>query len=128
MPSSTSLSAIADSHATFRNRRVKSTYSTLMTERLKKEMYHRDYLKKRSIRSGFSFYHKASKKAKTRVNKIIEQTKREFYLQNITQHESNPKELWKNVNQLRGKSTKTTVISSLKDGDKLVSIDLGKAQ
>lgn len=60
---------------------------------------------------GSMYSHIAYKKARNRVNKIVAKTKVEYYLKNITQNRLNPKEFWKNVNQLRENGLKATTIT-----------------
>lgn len=68
-----------------------------MTDDIKKGIYYRDYLKKKSIQTGSIHYHRAYKKSSNKVNKIVDHTKVDFYLKTITNNRCNSKELWNNL-------------------------------
>ena len=48
--------SVADKHAPIRQRRVKSEYKPWLTNQIKQMSYHRDYLKRQSIKLGSPTY------------------------------------------------------------------------
>ena len=61
---------ILEKHATTRIRKVRSEYAPWLTNNIKKNMYHRDYLKKMAIKHNFLHYHEAFRTQKTRSTKL----------------------------------------------------------
>ena len=57
---------------------------------------------------------------RNRVNSLIKNAKRKFCLESIDLNKGNPKEMWKNINLIIGRSgrcSKTTIISSIKQNN-----------
>ena len=76
-------------------------------------MNKRDYLKTNSKK-----LHRAYKDKRNEVNKLIRSAKFQYCKDNIELNKHSPKEMWKNINQDmsgRGRHSKTTTISSIKD-------------
>ena len=76
-------------------------------------MYHRDYLKKMAIKHNSLHYHEAFKTQRKKVNKIIKESKSEYYRNKIVTAKNKPREMWGCINQLIGKRSKTTDIISI---------------
>ena len=55
------------------------------------------------------------------VNKLISNTKAKYFQDVISKSKSNPKEMWRNINQLIGKTSKTTKIISVKTNDVILT-------
>ena len=110
---------IADKHAPSKVRKVKSVYTPWFSKDIRKQVNHRDYLNKKAIQTNSPAYHCAFKRAKNNVNKIIKTAKSNYHQRN----ENNPKVMWKEINQLIGKKSKTTCISLLKLDDNTVVTD-----
>ena len=68
-------------------------------------MNYRDYLKKRAVKTShqcnYELY-EAYKKQRSRVNKIVKIGKVKHYREVINKDQSNPKAMWKHINQLVG--------------------------
>ena len=67
---------IANQQAPLRHKRVKSKYSPWMTNEIKRQCHHRDYLRKKAIRLNSPWYFRAYKQCKNKLNKCIKETKR----------------------------------------------------
>lgn len=114
---------IADKHAPLRLRKAKSTYSPWLTSSIKNAIHNRDFLKKKAIKNGSDELLKAYKLSRNRVNHLIKKSKIEFYEKCIEENKSNPKVMWKNINQLIGKRSKTTTINNLSVHDNVITGD-----
>ena len=112
--------SIAEKHAPLRTRKVRSQHTPWLTSEIKKEMNHRDYLKQKATRTNSRYFYQAYKVARNKINKIIQKAKSEHFKSIINSNINNPKQLWKSVNIIRGKGSKTTNISSLNQGDDTV--------
>ena len=91
--------AIALKHAPLRQRRVKHEYKPWLTNEIKQLIFHRDYLKRQSVRISSTDYHAAYKRCKNRVNKLIESTKKDYFKKGLT-NSSNSKKSWQAINEL----------------------------
>ena len=103
---------ITNKHAPLRQKRVKSEYCGWMTNEIKKQSYHRDYLKKKAISLNSVNYFQAYKQCKNQVNKCIKQTKRTYYNSKLA-NSNNSKESWRTINELLNRKSKTTKINQL---------------
>ena len=120
--------SIAEKHAPLRTRKVRSQHTPWLTSEIKKEMNHRDYLKQKATRTNSRYFYQAYKVARNKTNKIIQKAKSEHFKSIINSNINNPKQLWKSVNIIRGKGSKTTNISSLNQGDDTVVGDKNIAE
>ena len=80
-------------------------------------MNKRDYLKKRAVKTNSKKLHRAYKDKRNELNKLIKSAKSQYCRDNIELNNHNPKQMWKNINQVmsrRGRYSKTTTISSIK--------------
>ena len=81
-------------------------------------MNKRDYLKKRVVKTNSKKLHWAYKDKRNEVNKLIKSAKFKYCKDNMELNKHNLKEMWKNINPVkseRGRHSKTTTISSIKD-------------
>ena len=92
---------VFEKHAPTRIRKVRSEYAPWLTSKIKKSMYHRDYLKKMAIKHNSLHYHKAFKTQRNKVNKIIKESK--YFRNKIVTTKNKPREMWCCINQLIGK-------------------------
>ena len=63
---------------------------------------------------GSERIHKAYKEARNELNKLVKNTKASYYKNALNQCNKNPKEMWKTINKLTSKKSKTTKITELK--------------
>ena len=75
-------------------------------------MNYRDYLKKRTVMTSAIDYDEAYKKARNYVNKLVKNTKARYYQESIDKTNSNPKQMWKHINQLIGRVQKPRIYSA----------------
>ena len=104
----------ADKHVPLITRKVRSQHTPWLTSEIKKLMNHRDYLKNKATRTKSRYFYEAYKIARNRTNKIVEKAKSTHFQHTINNNSNNPKQLWKSVNLIRGKGSKTTNVSTLK--------------
>ncbi|CAB4022521.1 Hypothetical predicted protein [Paramuricea clavata] len=76
-------------------------------------MYHRDFLKKKAIKTGSTHFHNAYKKARNNLSKSVKDTKANYYNNAINQCNKDSKSMWKTINQLTNKKSKTAKINEL---------------
>ena len=62
-------------------------------------MYHRDYLKRQSVRFTSSTYNEAYKRCKNKLNKLIKTTKEEYVKAKLSDA-NNSKNSWQAINEL----------------------------
>lgn len=80
-------------------------------------MNHRDYLKRRAVKTKSNATHNAYKKMRNQVNKTI----KNYYRKCIDGNKNNPKKMWKSINQLIGRGSKTTHITWLNLADEEIT-------
>ena len=103
--------SVADAHAPEITRKVKN--SRWMTYNIKRMIYHRDFLKKNVVKTGSENMFIAYKKARNQLNNLIQDTKRKYYTSVINNIINNPKDIWKTINKLTNKRSKTITITKL---------------
>ena len=101
---------VAEIHASIRHRQVRSDYAPWLTENIRNAINYRDYLKKRAVVTSSNEYHNVYKKARNHVNKLVKNTKTRYYRETIDKTKNNPKKMWKHINQLIGRGSKSTNI------------------
>ena len=112
--------AIAQKHAPLRQRRVKHEHKPWLTNEIKQLIFHRDYLKRQSVRVSSTDYHSAYKRCKNRVNKLIESTKKDYFKKRLT-NSSNSKESWQAINELLNRKPKPTRVNQIIEDDKIIT-------
>ena len=65
----------------------------------------------------------AYKKSRTALNKLIQDTKRNYYTKAPNDAKNNPKNMWNTINKLTSKKSKTTTISKLNISNENVTED-----
>ena len=117
---------VADIHAPQITRKVKSEYTPWMTNNIKKQIYHRDFLKKKAINTGSENMFVAYKRARNALNKLIKDTKRNYYTSVLNDTKNNQKNMWNTINKLTNKKSKTTTITKLNISNDNVTEDPNK--
>ena len=115
--------SIADKHAPLRTRKVRSKHAPWLTNEIKKQMNHRDYLKQKATQTKSRHFYEAYKVARNKTNKMVEKAKSRHFQHTINNNNNDPKQLWKGVNLIRGKGSKTTNITSLEMEEETVTGD-----
>ena len=66
---------VVDMHAPPVTRRVRSEHAPWLTSEIKRKIYDRDFLKKKSVKTGSANFYNAYKKARNELNRLIKSTK-----------------------------------------------------
>ena len=114
--------AVAEKHAPIRQRRVKREHKPWLTKEIKRLMYHRDYLKRQSVRFSSSTYNEAYKRCKNKLNKLIKMTKEEYFKTKLS-NANNSKNSWQAINELLNKKPKSTQVTQLNVDDQVITGD-----
>jgi hypothetical protein len=104
---------VADFHAPPITKRVRSQYAPWIPNNIRQVMRQIDYLKKKAVKTGSKQFHDAYRRTRIDLNRLIKNTKAEYFMNTLNECENNPKEMWKAVNKLTNKSSNTTVISEI---------------
>ena len=115
--------SIADKHAPLRTRKVRSKRTPWLTNEIKKQMNHRDYLKQKATQTKSRHFYEAYKIARNKTNKMVEKAKSRHFQHTINNNSNDPKQSWKGVNLIRGKGSKTTNITSLEVEEEIITGD-----
>ena len=81
-------------------------------------MNQQDHLKKKAVKNISECFNEAYKVKRNQVNKLIKMAKTQYCKQSIDLNKNNPKEMWRNINQVisgKGRCSKTTIITTVKD-------------
>ena len=70
---------VADMHAPPVTRGVRSEYAPWLTSEIKRKIYDRDFLKKKSVKTGSANCYNAYKNARNELNSLIKFTKARYY-------------------------------------------------
>ena len=81
-------------------------------------MNYRDHMKKRAVKTKSNYYSYVYKRARNKVNKLIKDTEAKYFQSAINSSKNNPKEIWRNINQIIGKHS-TTNVSSIQVNDSI---------
>ena len=112
---------VADFHAPPITKRVRSQYAPWITNNIRQVMRQRDYLKKKAVKTGSKQFHDAYRRTRNDLNRLIKNTKAEYFMNTLNECDNNPKEMWKAVNKLTNKCSKTTVISEIHQGNQVLT-------
>ena len=115
-------------HAPTRLRKVRSEYALWLNEQIKKAMNNRDYFKKKAVKTKSNYYNQAYRTNRNHVNKLINNAKKTYYKTTIENNKANPKQMWKHINQLVSRVSKTTHIPTIKVGNKVIEDEEGIAE
>ena len=113
--------SIADFHAPETTKKVRSEYAPWITNNIREVMTQRDFLKKKAVKTGSKQFHDAYKRTRNDLNRLIKNTKATYFRNTLNGCEKNPKEMWKTINKLAGKKSKTTLISEIRHDNQNVT-------
>ena len=114
---------VADKHAPPITRRVRSEYAPWITKDIKNMIHHRDFLKRKAAKTGSQQLHDAFTKVRNKLNKLIKRTKADYFTKSLNKCENKPKQMWKTINKLTNKKSKTTIITEVKQENQSVTDD-----
>jgi hypothetical protein len=84
-------------------------------------MKQRDFLKTKAVKTGSKQFHDAYKRTRNDLNRLIKNTKATYFRNTLNGCEKNPKEMWKTINKLTGKKSKTTLTSEIQHDNQNVT-------
>jgi len=112
---------ILNKHAPIQNKRLRTRQSVpWLTGDIKGLIQNRDKLKQKAISTNQEEVWEAYKSARNKVNIALRKSKTNYYRERIELQKDSPKEAWKTINSLLGRSTNNTVINELKLNDVVV--------
>ena len=104
-------------HAPIQCRRLKNKSNPWFDADILAMIYRRDYLKCKSIACKDRRLWQDYRSQRNTVTRVIRQRKRNYYDEKINENESNPKQLWKVLNQLTGKQQRDEIPGELNAND-----------
>jgi hypothetical protein len=84
-------------------------------------MNYRDYLKKKAIKTNSTACNNAYKSLRNEINKKIMYAKRDYYTNCVDRNRNNTKQMWKHINQLVNKNSRSTNISVLQIDEQVIT-------
>ena len=112
---------VADKHAPEITKRVRSEYAPWITNDIRQAMHHRDYLKKRAVKTGSNALHEMYKRARNDLNHSIKNAKSNFFMNTLNNCNNNPAEMWRTINKLTNKKSKTTTVTEIKQNNEALT-------
>ena len=102
---------VLDKHAPIRQIRKRSCSVPWITADIKELIFDRDKMKRKAMVTKQSVDWDAYKTSRNRVNIALRRGKSEYYRKKTAQQNKNPKEAWKRINDLLGRSSNDTTIN-----------------
>ena len=99
---------VSEAHAPMKTMRMKNRYSPWMNDNILNQMYHRDYLHKKAIRSKCANDWNEYTTQRNNVTMLVKNEKRKYFEDELCKNVKNPKQFWKKINQLTGKNNHVT--------------------
>ena len=109
-------SDVANKHAPIKKIRIKETQTPWLTTKLKDVMQDHDYHHRKAVKSNSEFHGNTYKKLKCLVNKQVERSKADYYLELINNNKGNSSGLWKTLNEITGRKLTSSVTCIEADG------------
>ena len=111
-----------DKHAPCRSRRIGKKRSSWITNDLKRQMFKRDYLKKKAIPSEDPQAWHEYRQSRNHVNNEIKKAKTSYFTTNLDLHKGNMKKTWKIINDVSSKHlSKPKKLSEIRTGEQVIS-------
>ena len=108
---------VLDKHAPIQHIRKKSSSIPWLTSEIKKLLFDRDKKKRRAMTTKLNAGWDEYKASRNKVNIALRQAKADYYRNKIATQNNNPKEAWKTINSLLGRSFSDTSVNELKVND-----------
>ena len=105
--------SVADQHAPVKTKRVRRTASPWLTHEIKLLIIKRDGAKLSARNSNDPKLWSDYKSLRNQVNREITNSKKCYYIAKFSKGTGNPKEMWKTINSIKGKSQKDSTISEI---------------
>ena len=111
-----------DKHAPCRSRRIGKKRSSWITNDLKRQMFKRDYLKKKAISSKDPQAWHEYRQSRNHVNNEIKKAKTSYFTTILDLHKRNMKKTWKIINEVSSKHlSKTKKLSEIRMGEQVIT-------
>ena len=108
---------VLDKHAPIQHIRKKSSSIPWLTSEIKKLLFDKDKKKRRAMITKLNADWDDYKASRNKVNIALRQAKADYYRNKIATQNNNPKEAWKTINSLLGRSFSDTSVNELKVND-----------
>ena len=112
---------ILNKHAPIQNKRTRSFNVPWLTKEIKELIHNRDKLKRKAIVTNQDEDWQNYKSFRNKVNIAMRQAKTNYYRDKITLQKDNPKDAWKTINNLLGRTCNNTVVNELKLNDRKIN-------
>ena len=99
--------SVADQHTPLKTKRVKNKRSPWINANIRNLIIQRDRLKRVAINSNSTTDCSSYKKCKNVTNNEIKKAKASYYKNHINSHKGNTKEIWKTINEVLARNTKS---------------------
>ena len=111
-----------DKHAPCRSRRIGKKRSSWITNDLKRQMFKRDYLKKKAISSEDPQPWHEYRQSRNHVNNEIKKAKTSYFTTNLDLHKGNMNKTWKIINEVSSKHlSKPKKLSEIRTGEQVIT-------
>ena len=108
---------VLDKHAPIQHIRKRTFNVPWLTADIKKLIFERDRKKRKAMVTKHSADWDVYKTSRNRVNIALRHAKAEYYRTKIAHQKNNPKEAWKTINDLLGRSANDNIVNELKIND-----------
>ena len=108
---------VLDKHAPVQRIRKRNSGVPWLTGEIKKIIFERDKLKRKAMVTGSRAAWDKHKSTRNKLNIALRQAKTDYFRTKISIQNNNPKEAWKTINNLLGRSPGNTVVNELKFND-----------
>ena len=102
------LMSVIDKHAPLKTKRIRNKRSPWITNELLREIYKRDFLKKKAASTNDPLIWKEFKGARNKVNNSIKKAKRKYFSEKLDTSKCNPRKTWRLINELQSRQCKST--------------------
>jgi hypothetical protein len=113
---------VLDKHAPVRHIRKRKSAAPWLTGEIKKMIFERDKFKRKAMATGSRAVCDEYKTTRNKVYISLRQTKADYFRTKISNQNNNPKEAWKTINNLLGRSSSNTVVSEIKFNDAKITL------
>ena len=113
------LMSVIDKHAPLKTKRIRNKRSPWITNELLREIYKRDFLKKKATSTNDPLIWKEVKGARNKVNNSIKKAKRNYFSEKLDASKWNPRKTWRLINELQSRQCKSTKVSQIKLGQQV---------
>ena len=111
---------ILNKHAPVQNKRTRLFNVPWLTKGIKELIHNRDRLKRKAIVTNQDEDWQNYKSFRNKVNIALWLAKTNYYRDKIALQKDNPKDAWKTINNLLGRTRNSTVVNELKLNDRKI--------